>query len=126
MADNSSSNGDIKFNVSSGGMNNSGVGESTQQDYSTMKSDSGGMEMETGTMSTEKAGDYVRELLQEKQSLDSSQWPNALRLLDQGMIVMLLNYYSWVNVNVITVDNIKVILRPIYVKPVPPVASVWM
>lgn len=94
MADNSSSNGDIKFNVSSGGMNNSGVGESTQQDYSTMKSDSGGMEMETGTMSTEKAGDYVRELLQEKQSLDSSQWPNALRLLDQGMIVMLLNYYS--------------------------------
>ncbi|KAJ9596994.1 hypothetical protein L9F63_011976 [Diploptera punctata] len=79
MADNSSSNGELKFGA--------GVGESNintaDQDYNIMKSDSGGMEMDTGAVSPEKAGDYVRELLQEKQSLDSSQWPNALRLLDQ-------------------------------------------
>jgi hypothetical protein len=43
------------------------------------------MEMEATSVG-DKAGDYVRELLHEKQSLDSSQWPNALRLLDQGMI----------------------------------------
>lgn len=79
MADKTSSNGDIKF-VSSGDTNNS---DTTQQDYNTMKSDTGDLEMETSTVSADKAGDYVRELLQEKQSLDSSQWPNALRLLDQ-------------------------------------------
>jgi hypothetical protein len=90
MADNSSSNGDIKFNtISSGGINSPSVGESnintTQLDYSSMKSETGEMRMEA-TPVGDKAGDYVRELLHEKQSLDSSQWPNALRLLDQGMI----------------------------------------
>ena len=92
MADNSSSNGEIKFNaVSGGGINSSSAGESNistaQQDYTTMKSAAGDMEMEATSVG-DKAGDYVRELLHEKQSLDSSQWPNALRLLDQGMIEM--------------------------------------
>ncbi|XP_021938270.1 KH domain-containing, RNA-binding, signal transduction-associated protein 2-like isoform X3 [Zootermopsis nevadensis] len=87
MADNSSSNGEIKLNtVSSGGINSSSVGESNintpQQDFTTMKSATSEMEMEATSVG-DKAGDYVRELLHEKQSLDSSQWPNALRLLDQ-------------------------------------------
>lgn len=32
----------------------------------------------------DKTGEYVRELLQEKLEIDSSKWPNALRLIDQG------------------------------------------
>lgn len=32
----------------------------------------------------DKAGEYVRELLQEKVELDSQKWPNATRLIDQG------------------------------------------
>lgn len=32
----------------------------------------------------DKAGEYVRELLQEKLGLDAQKWPNALRLIDQG------------------------------------------
>lgn len=32
----------------------------------------------------DKAGEYVRELLQEKLELDGSKWPNAHRLIDQG------------------------------------------
>lgn len=32
----------------------------------------------------DKAGEYVRELLQEKIDLDNQKWPNAIRLLDQG------------------------------------------
>lgn len=31
-----------------------------------------------------KSGEYLRELMDEKHKLDSSQWPNAARLLDQG------------------------------------------
>ncbi|XP_033210347.1 KH domain-containing, RNA-binding, signal transduction-associated protein 3-like [Belonocnema kinseyi] len=31
----------------------------------------------------DKAGEYVRELLQEKLEIDTQKWPNALRLLDQ-------------------------------------------
>jgi hypothetical protein len=90
MADNSSSNGEIKYNtICTGGINSSSVGESnintTQQNYTIMKSATGEMEMESTSIG-DKAGDYVRELLHEKQSLDSSQWPNALRLLDQGMM----------------------------------------
>lgn len=90
MADTSSSNGDIKFTaLGGGGINSSSAGEPkiniAQQDYITMKSAAGDMEMEAASVG-DKAGDYVRELLHEKQSLDSSQWPNALRLLDQGMI----------------------------------------
>jgi len=87
MADTSSSNGEIKFApVGGGGINSASAGEPkiniAQQDYITMKSAAGDMEMEAAAVG-DKAGDYVRELLHEKQSLDSSQWPNALRLLDQ-------------------------------------------
>lgn len=32
----------------------------------------------------DKAGEYVRELLQEKVELDSQKWPIATRLIDQG------------------------------------------
>lgn len=32
----------------------------------------------------DKAGEYVRELLQEKLELDNQKSPNAIRLLDQG------------------------------------------
>lgn len=32
----------------------------------------------------DKAGEYVRELLQEKIELDNQKWPIAIRLLDQG------------------------------------------
>lgn len=32
----------------------------------------------------DKAGEYVRELLQEKIELDNQKSPNAIRLLDQG------------------------------------------
>lgn len=32
----------------------------------------------------DKAGEYVRELLQEKVELDTQKWPNAIRLIDQG------------------------------------------
>ncbi|PSN38158.1 hypothetical protein C0J52_25845 [Blattella germanica] len=87
MADNTSSNGDLKFSLDSSGVGDSDI-NTTQQDYtSTMKSATGEMEVESAP-SADKAGDYVRELLHEKQSLDSSQWPNALRLLDQGMVEM--------------------------------------
>jgi hypothetical protein len=90
MADNSSSNGEIKFTpLGGGGINSSSAGEPktniAQQDYVTMKSATGDMEMEAASVG-DKAGDYVRELLHEKQSIDSSQCPNASRLLDQGMI----------------------------------------
>ncbi|XP_066595232.1 KH domain-containing, RNA-binding, signal transduction-associated protein 3-like isoform X2 [Prorops nasuta] len=32
---------------------------------------------------SDKAGEYVRELLQEKVELDSNKWPNAIQLIDQ-------------------------------------------
>lgn len=35
----------------------------------------------------DKAGEYVRELLQEKLEIDTQKWPNALRLLDQGKML---------------------------------------
>ena len=36
----------------------------------------------------DKAGEYVRELLQEKLEIDTQKWPNALRLLDQGKVLI--------------------------------------
>ncbi|KAJ8869213.1 hypothetical protein PR048_030785 [Dryococelus australis] len=80
-----SSNGEILNRNASGtasGANSVGDSKSSSQQNSEMKGEGGEIEMEGG--SGEKAGEYVRELLQEKQSLDSSQWPHALRLLDQG------------------------------------------
>lgn len=47
-----------------------------------MKSESG--DMETNQADSVKAGEYVRELLKEKMSLDPSECPNAMRLVDQG------------------------------------------
>ncbi|XP_075231019.1 KH domain-containing, RNA-binding, signal transduction-associated protein 3-like isoform X2 [Lycorma delicatula] len=36
-----------------------------------------------GSQTDGKVGEYVRELLKEKMSLDPAQWPNAMRLIDQ-------------------------------------------
>lgn len=33
---------------------------------------------------SDKANEYMHELLQEKVDLDGQKWPNAIRLLDQG------------------------------------------
>ncbi|XP_049763064.1 KH domain-containing, RNA-binding, signal transduction-associated protein 2-like isoform X2 [Schistocerca gregaria] len=74
MADNSAANGDLNRNN-----NISGTDCMSDTNSANVKSEG---DMET-QIPPEKAGEYVRELLQEKQSLDSSQWPNALRLLDQ-------------------------------------------
>lgn len=74
MADNSAANGDLNRNN-----NISGTDCMSDTNSGNVKSET---DMET-QIPPEKAGEYVRELLQEKQSLDSSQWPNALRLLDQ-------------------------------------------
>ena len=43
-------------------------------------------EKEEDKLQSEKANEYVRELLQEKHQLDSDHSPNALRLLDQGKL----------------------------------------
>lgn len=50
-----------------------------------MKGETG--DMETNQVDSVKAGEYVRELLKEKMSLDPAQWPNAMRLVDQGKSV---------------------------------------
>ncbi|XP_015175468.1 PREDICTED: KH domain-containing, RNA-binding, signal transduction-associated protein 3 isoform X1 [Polistes dominula] len=41
------------------------------------------MKKEEKDHQVDKAGEYVRELLQEKVELDSQKWPNATRLIDQ-------------------------------------------
>lgn len=41
-------------------------------------------EGEESNPAAQKAGEYVRELLQEKLSLDQNKHPNATRLVDQG------------------------------------------
>lgn len=33
---------------------------------------------------SDKAGEYMRELLAEKLAIDPQKWPNAMRLIDQG------------------------------------------
>lgn len=88
----------ISLSPANGGSNHNLPGynsNSNLSDTTDAKSDSLLFKMSDGEAdmddckSSEKAGEYVRELLQEKQSLDSSQWPNALRLLDQGRLIML-------------------------------------
>ena len=49
-----------------------------------MKSESS--DMETNQADGVKAGEYVRELLKEKMTMDPAQTPNAMRLLDQGKV----------------------------------------
>lgn len=44
------------------------------------------VDMETNQADSVKAGEYVRELLKEKMSLDPAQYPNAMRLVDQGKL----------------------------------------
>uniref|UniRef100_A0A1B6D4L2 K Homology domain-containing protein n=1 Tax=Clastoptera arizonana TaxID=38151 RepID=A0A1B6D4L2_9HEMI len=61
--------------------NNFETNNSESQEDIQMKSDSG--DMETGQSDGLKAGEYVRELLKEKMSMDPGQHPNAMRLLDQ-------------------------------------------
>lgn len=45
-----------------------------------------------GSQTDGKVGEYVRDLLKEKTSLDPGQWPNAMRLIDQGKIFYLPMY----------------------------------
>lgn len=85
MADNSSANGDLLNRNNNLSILDCLSDTNSANNQSGMKND---VEMES-QISPDKAGDYVRELLHEKQSLDSSQWPNALRLLDQGTILRL-------------------------------------
>lgn len=47
----------------------------------------------------DKAGEYVRELLQEKVELDSQKWPNATRLIDQGKCYCCYHSDSFFNVS---------------------------
>lgn len=42
----------------------------------------------------QKAGEYVRELLAEKLSIDQNKLPNATRLIDQGKNISF--FYFWV------------------------------
>ena len=46
-------------------------------------------ENEESNPASRKAGEYVRELLSEKLSLDQSKYPNASRLVDQGMFMII-------------------------------------
>lgn len=43
-------------------------------------------EAEESNPAAQKAGEYVRELLGEKLSIDQSKHPNASRLIDQGIL----------------------------------------
>lgn len=42
---------------------------------------------------SDKAGEYVRELLQEKTKIDNEKYPNATRLIDLGTKDYLLNFF---------------------------------
>lgn len=44
-------------------------------------------ENEESNPAAQKAGEYVRELLAEKLSIDQSKHPNAARLIDQGILI---------------------------------------
>ena len=46
-------------------------------------------EKEEDKQQSEKANEYVRELMQEKLELDPQKAPNSARLLDQGMLILL-------------------------------------
>lgn len=78
MADKYDSNGD--YNNYSG----SNSSDFKRKSTSDMKDDSQDCENEESNPSSQKAAEYVRELLSEKISLDHGKWPNAARLIDQG------------------------------------------
>lgn len=62
--------------------NNFETNNSESQEDIQMKSEAG--DMETSQADGVKAGEYVRELVKEKMSMDPGQYPNAMRLVDQG------------------------------------------
>lgn len=80
MADKYDSNGD--YNNYSGSNSSDFKRKSTSE----LKDDSQDGENEDANPSSQKAVEYVRELLSEKISLDQGKWPNAARLIDQGRI----------------------------------------
>lgn len=82
MAARLATNGNQSVNFQS---NNSESQEDIQ-----MKSESS--DMETNQADGLKAGEYVRELLKEKMTMDPSQCPNAMRLLDQGKVYIFRSY----------------------------------
>lgn len=77
MADKYDSNGD--YNNYSGSNSSDFKRKSTSE----LKDDSQDGENEDANPSSQKAVEYVRELLSEKISLDQGKWPNAARLIDQ-------------------------------------------
>lgn len=50
-------------------------------------------EKEEDKIQSEKANEYVRELMQEKHELDTQKAPNAARLLDQGKAAFRLSFF---------------------------------
>lgn len=82
MADKYDSNGD--YNNYSGSNSSDFKRKSTSE----LKDDSQDGENEDANPSSQKAVEYVRELLSEKISLDQGKWPNAARLIDQGRYLL--------------------------------------
>lgn len=72
----------LAANGSQSGLENNS--EQVKSDDFQMKSEPG--DMETNQADSAKMGEYVRELLTEKMALDPSQYPNAMRLVDQGKL----------------------------------------
>lgn len=93
MADKYDSNGD--YNNYSGSNSSDFKRKSTND----MKEDSQDGENEESSPSSQKAAEYVRELLSEKISLDQGKWPNAARLIDQGGLFLYFDLfhivYKW-------------------------------
>lgn len=86
MADKYDSNGD--YNNYSG----SNSSDFKRKNNSEHKDDSQDGDNDDLNPSSQKAAEYVRELLSEKISLDQGKWPNAARLIDQGIIAI-----KWTN-----------------------------
>lgn len=59
----------------------------TMVDVKSLESLDGDMD-ESNQANSTKAGDYVRELLAEKLSIDHVKQPNVCRLIDQGMLIV--------------------------------------
>lgn len=86
MADKYDSNGDY-HNYS--GSNSSDFKRKSTSD---MKDESQDGENDESNPSSQKAAEYVRELLSEKISLDQGKWGNAARLIDQGRSYVFVNH----------------------------------
>lgn len=79
MADKYDSNGDY------GGY----TGNFKRESVSEKGNDGTDGENEESNPAAQKAGEYVRELLAEKLSIDQNKHPNAARLIDQGSLSLL-------------------------------------